>query len=151
MGYCMDQMGASFFIAKNQHEEALATLKDLVRSEAGMSGGSWEGGKKTGSWFSWVESKEVLNANTLQEAMLAFRWETSVNEAGDIVSICFEGEKFGDDETFFNALAPFVKDGSYIEMQGEDGGRWRWVFTDGKCKEIAATITWEDCHDDDAD
>jgi hypothetical protein len=135
---------SSFFIARDKHEEALATLKDLVRSGAGMSGGSWEGGKKTGSWFSWVSSEDVLNAKTLQEAMLAFRWETSLNEAGDIVSICFEGEKLGDDEVFFHTLAPFVEDGSYVAMQGENGAMWRWVFTDGKCREITAEITWED-------
>lgn len=33
--------------------------------------------------------------------------------------------------------------GSYIEMRGEDGALWRWVFDGKTCKEITAKITWD--------
>ena len=38
--------------------------------------------------------------------------------------------------------APYINDG-YIEMSGEDGERWRWIFKDGKCEEKFPGIVWE--------
>ncbi|MFX8696332.1 hypothetical protein ABTM58_19800, partial [Acinetobacter baumannii] len=34
----------------------------------------------------------------------------------------------GGEEEFLKLLAPFVVAGSYIEMTGEDGAQWRYVF-----------------------
>lgn len=27
-------------------------------------------------------------------------------------------------------------------MSGEDGERWKWIFKDGKCQEIRASLVW---------
>ena len=40
----------------------------------------------------------------------------------------FIGEKYGDEEIFFAALAPFVEKDSYISFEGEDGCKWTWCF-----------------------
>jgi sugar O-acyltransferase (sialic acid O-acetyltransferase NeuD family) len=53
-------------------------------------------------------------------------------------------EKLGDDFIIFQSIAKFVQDGTYIEMVGEDGDKWRWLFKNGICKEIYPIITWED-------
>jgi hypothetical protein len=37
----------------------------------------------------------------------------------------FEVEKEMDEKEVLNAISPFVEDGSYIEMSGEEGERWR--------------------------
>jgi hypothetical protein len=40
------------------------------------------------------------------------------------------------------AIAPYVEENSYIEMVGEDGDRWRWVFKNGKCEEKYPEVIW---------
>jgi hypothetical protein len=32
---------------------------------------------------------------------------------------------------------------SYIEMYGEDGDKWRWIFKNGKCEEVYPKVIWE--------
>ena len=70
------------------------------------------------------------------------RLKCVVDVKDEMNSIYFEGEKYGDDDLIFNAIAPYVEDGSYIQMNGEDGAIWRWVFENGKCVEKQATITF---------
>ena len=55
----------------------------------------------------------------------------------------FLGEKLGDDEVLFEAIAPFMNDG-FIEMQGEDGHHWRWVFKDGKLHDVPGRVVFDD-------
>jgi len=52
--------------------------------------------------------------------------------------------KLWDHDEMCKQIAPYVEDGSYIEMSGEDGAMWRWVFKHGECHEISAVITWPD-------
>lgn len=61
----------------------------------------------------------------------------------DIVGVYLESEKLGDEFKFFQAIAPYVEVGSYIELQGEDGCRWRWVFDGNICVEQTAKIVWD--------
>ena len=63
---------------------------------------------------------------------------------GNITELKFKGEKLGDDLEMFRSIAPYVQDGSYIWMMGEDGSQWRWVFQSGVCKEITAKVEWQD-------
>ncbi len=63
---------------------------------------------------------------------------------GNITELKFKGEKLGDDLEMFRSIAPYVQDGSYIWMMGEDGSQWRWVFQSGVCKEITAKVEWPD-------
>ena len=67
-----------------------------------------------------------------------------LNENGDIVEIEYDGCKLGNDFEMFQKIAPFVRNGSYLEMLGEDGTLWRWIFKRGKCKEILPKISWPD-------
>lgn len=61
---------------------------------------------------------------------------------GDLTDIHFIGEKLGDEKILFQALAPFVDKGSFIEMEGEDGDLWRWTFDGQQMIEQVARITW---------
>lgn len=114
MGYYMTQRDSSFLIKKENAAKALAALKRLK-----------------GKDYSWVGSASTEAAKTLTEMLDAWRWELIKNDNGDFVSIQFQGEKLGDDEVMFKAIAPFVEAGSWIEMDGEEQAIWRWVF-DGK-------------------
>lgn len=125
MGYYMTQRSSNFTIKKSKFDDALKAIKKLLNNSKQMSGGSSTGER----WFSWVETTAFLNAKTLPDALMAWRWKATVSEkTGNIIDLFFIGEKIGDDEVLFNALAPFVERGSYIEMEGEDGNYWKWVF-----------------------
>ena len=76
--------------------------------------------------------------------MYQWRWDIEENDrTGAVTDIWFAGEKLGDDETLFQAIAPWVKDGSFIEMMGEDGAFWKWVFQDGEVTTQYGTVVYE--------
>lgn len=140
MGYYINQRGADFKIKKNNIKKALEAIKALDPENGG--GGSYRDGRKFESYFAWVNTNEYKNAKTLKEAVQAFRWDIEFDKGGNCINIYFEGEKVGDDDQFLEALAPFVEPGSYIEMQGENGEIWRWVFNGETMKEVYAEVTF---------
>ena len=123
MGYYMDQRETKFKFKYGKNKEILATIKDAVNS---------------GKIKSWIDKNTINNSQSFKDALAECRWEYYEDE----LSLWFEGEKLGDDYELFCALAPYIEDGSYIEMSGEDGCLWRWVFENEKCKEIYPTIIW---------
>lgn len=91
-------------------------------------------------WYSWVDDSEVLNADNFVEAMRAWRWEAEVSD-GHCHGLEWEGEKYSDDMVVpLEAIAPFVEDGSFLEMRGEDDEMWRWVFRGGQLHTYNAQI-----------
>lgn len=123
MSYYMSQRETKFKFKDGKDEEILNAIKDAVNK-----------GKLT----SWVNEIAVNNSDLFEDALSECRWEYYEDDS----SLWFEGEKLGSDYELFCAIAPFVEDGSYIEMSGEDGCLWRWVFENGKCEEIYPTIIW---------
>jgi hypothetical protein len=127
MGYGMSQDEAKFTIAKGKQAAALKSLKALAKSAK----------------LTWVTTEDILKAKTLAAAMEELRWPVDEDEDGNITSINFEGEKAGDEMKFFAAIAEHVDDGCFIEMHGEDGSRWRWVFSGGKVAEKSPSVSWD--------
>ena len=130
MGLCMRLHDSRFFISKNNKPKALDALKALAR-------GSME---KIG----FTHPGDILDCIYLEDALSKCRWSCTHNDNTDIIGLDFEGEKHGQDHRFFEAISPFVGDGSYLEMRGEDGSHWRWSFNRGKFKEIDAKVSWGD-------
>lgn len=129
VGYNMNQAESEFHIAALDKGPALSALKGMVAN---------------GAKFMWVTNTEVLEADSLREALVAWGWRPKIHhESGDVVNIQFEAEKIGDEEQLFAVLAPFIAPGSYIEMVGEDGDRWRWVFDGTTCQTVRAKVSWE--------
>ena len=127
MGYYMNQRDAIFTIKKDKQAKALKAVQALAKPSKIKKGGggSWSGGKQIEQYYSWVNTEEFVSAKTLQDAMQAWRWDIHIDVDGNLVDIYFAGEKLGDDAILFEALAPFVEDGCYIEMSGEEGALWR--------------------------
>lgn len=142
MGYCMNQRDSSFRIKAENRAKALQAIKDLASRVDEGGGGSYSGGRKTESYFSWVTTSEFSEARTLEAAMWAWRWQIEGEEGGDVDSIMFEGEKLGDDIFLLRAIAPYVEAGSFIEMQGEDGALWRWYFDGTGCTEQEGRVSF---------
>jgi hypothetical protein len=85
-----------------------------------------------------------MKAETLEKALVEWRWQIYTDKASEnVTSISFEGEKLGDEQILFNALAPYVEPDSYIEVDGEDSNRWRWVFNGKTCEEISAEVDYK--------
>ena len=134
MGYCMSMREQDFFVP-------VENLPAMVEAIHALSGKETIG-DSSGRHFSWVDQ----NFHTITDPkrlLDAWRWDAVFNDNGDIDTIYFGGEKLGDDEVLFTAIGHLVKAGSYIEMQGEDGCLWRWVFDGKSMTEQSATITWE--------
>jgi hypothetical protein len=144
MGYYMSLSDQNFCIKQENFDAALAAIKAMYDDpDAKMSGSTWQQGKETERFFGWVSTEEVMKAETLDDALMAWRWPRAEwVDTEDITALEFEGQKFGDDYELMKAIAPFVEDDSYLHMVGEDGEHWRWYFLGGKCVEQQGVITW---------
>lgn len=132
MGYCMDQGDTQFRIKADKKHAAWEATRPLLQESTKMGGYGYSGGQTT-RHYSWVDAADFQMSKTIEGVLEAWRWEPEVDEkTGDIVGVSFRGEKLGDDEVLWKAIAPFVESGSFIAMNGEDGGAWCWRFTDGK-------------------
>lgn len=133
MGYMMTLEYADFNVSADNKLKALEHAKtELLKNN-------------TGGW-AWVSRKDVIEATTFEELLKAWRWDPEEDSAGNIIALYFDGEKLGDDEQLWSAIAPYVKSGSYIEMNGEDGTRWRWRFEHGHSFEQSSSTAWENIH-----
>jgi len=132
MGYYIELMESSFMILKENQDAALTAIKALAGKETIKD--------SSGMHFSWVNTENFLKAKTIHDALKEWHWETQVNQKGDIFDLYFTGEKLGDDNVLFDAIAPYVEDG-YIQMKGEDDYVWRWIFKGGQMRELPGTVT----------
>lgn len=140
MGYYMEQVDSSFTIKKENIQKAWDSLIGLFKIEKKSIHDS------SGWHYSWINTEDVLNSATFEDAMDEARWSVTINPlSGDINGIYFNGEKYGGDETIIlSSIAPYVKNGSYIIMQGEEGERWKWKFVDGEIEEIFGRFVFDD-------
>lgn len=136
MGYHMQQIGSVFTLKRTNEKGALAAIKALAGRETITD--------SSGKHFSWVCDDFATKYDNLHDMMEEWRWELEYDDDGNVDAIQFTGEKIGDDLLLFQAIAPFVEAGSYIEMRGEDGSKWKWTFDGMTCKEMLATDTYED-------
>jgi hypothetical protein len=79
------------------------------------------------------------NEMTYQQQLL--EWAT-LNAEGDIVAYDLKGT-LGWQERVLKILAPYVKDGSYFMMVGEDLLMWVWAFKGGQLFELPVTTSWK--------
>jgi hypothetical protein len=140
MGYYMEQVESNFTIKKENIQKAWDSLIELFKVEKKSVCDS------SGYHYSWIDTKSVLNAKTFQDAMDEARWSVEISPLdGDVCEIWFNGEKYGGDETIIlGSIAPYVEDGSYIIMQGENGERWKWKFIEGVIKEVYGHFVFND-------
>ena len=71
-------------------------------------------------------------------------YKFELDDIGNIVGISMDYCPFNFDLPVFKSIATYVKDGSFILMDGEEDESWKWVFQNGTCKEVTPKISWED-------
>lgn len=121
MSYTMEQMETQFFMDSATLEPARKAIL------AAMSG------------FDWFKRR---NALTLEAAAAQCGWSLEFDSDDNVIGIEHLRAYEVQEDRLFNALAPFVRPGSFIQMNGEDGEQWRWVFDGSTCTEKSPTINW---------
>ena len=131
MGYCMRQTNSQFYSKNEFHNEAvLRVIADTIEQH------------ERGAGYPWVNPQRVVEAKDLAEILKAWRYQPKLDAQGNITGVEFTGEKSGACHELFKMIAPAVQSGSFIEMLGEDGAKWRWVFDGTTCEEIQAMVNW---------
>lgn len=139
---------ADFHIKAENKPAALDALHKMWTPEAMKAnsprGGTWGANGPAAIWYSWMNDTSLSRGEcpSFEEGMAEWGYPVDVDDAGNIAFINFHGEKMGDETHMFKAIAPYVEDGSFIEMEGEDGSLWRWVFRDGEVIEVEPVIVW---------
>lgn len=83
----------------------------------------------------------------LEEPFRSVRDETSwsfrFDDSGNIVKAVFSGEHKDYYREVFEAIAPYVQPGSFIEIAGEDDDDiFRLVFDGTRCEKVMATVSF---------
>lgn len=123
MGYYIYQEKSEFRIDRTQKKNVLSAIQSL------------QGKETCGDHFAFVDPK-FYRLKTLHSILREWRWQIENDLHGNVVKIKFTGEKAGDEDILFKAIAPFVQAGSFIEMFGEDGVRWRYEFDGMQCIQV---------------
>lgn len=127
MGYYITQGETEILIKAEHHRAIVSKIKDFVRH---------------GNHFDWTDDNVILNAIDLPTIFDEIGWELEYND-GDVVGIEFVYEKLGSEDVFFELIAEFVEDGSYITIHGECEDSWRYVFNNGKMQTLQGRIIYE--------
>ena len=141
MGYYITQRNCKFYIPAKNINSVMNALVELSTKPELMGGSSYSSAEGIKRHFAFVDMT-YPKQKTLSAMLACWRWEAECDKEGAIIGLDFSGEKSGDDSALFNAIAPFVKRGSYIEMAGEDGNIWRWSFDGKVMKEIDGKVTF---------
>lgn len=148
MGYYIELINSNFFIAAENKEAALNAMFDmwLPTQDANMSGGSWGPSGDT-KWYSWMNnSADAFRNRTvvdLETALTDWGYYPESDENGNIINLDFESSKIGDEDKMFAAIAPFVRQGSYLDYRGEEGAVWRWEFNGQTIVEKTGRVVFE--------
>jgi hypothetical protein len=143
MGYYIQTPHTSFAIRTADLSRFFDLVSNLMSDEnveENGHGGSYANGGKTQSWYSWVSTENVRKAVADRDIVRIFEeWGYElvfINEENgeSIYRLDIRGgdAKIGDEETFFAAIAPVVTNGSFLDVRGEDGAEWRWMWENGK-------------------
>ena len=130
MGYGIQVAVGYIVIEAAKIDAALEAINDLFR---------------TGETYSWCRGPDnVFEGYTnIHEAFEDWSFRAKyATISGDIRVMHFTGEKLGDDERLWEALAPFITSIHHAEHQNswliytrEDGEKWRYNFVGGKMVE----------------
>lgn len=134
MGYYILQGASHFAILAANKEKAADAFKAFCEEKL----------KKGVPVTDGMDMKEVLARYPYLEDMLGrCAWDVVVGKEGDIEEIELVGEKLHTGLKWaLDAVAPFVEPESFVEICGEDGEKWRWVFVGQRCEEVHPKVVW---------
>ena len=137
MGYTMDQQKSVFEIKKEDFRALLDKwIEDTTTNPQGHR-------VSMDTLKQQITNKHMGDDLAIATLFDAYRWELDFDEENNISAIDFNGEKYWDDDnTLLKTIAPYVTDGSFIEMRGEDSEVWRWVYKNKAIETHYAELTF---------
>ena len=88
---------------------------------------------------------DAEHASFVIQELRTCKYDAELDGDANIIGVDYPGGNLPDgEEAMFGRNAPYVKSGSYIEMENGSGSRWRWVFKNGAVREVTARIVWPD-------
>lgn len=82
------------------------------------------------------------NTGRVMAKLRNYPYRFDLDDDGNITGISFTGHKLSDEFEVFQKVAPYIRNGSYIEMRGDDGDRWKWAFQNGTCQRVTQHTLW---------
>ena len=141
MGINIYDMSSEFRVRKSCHSEALAAIKNLAGRETVTK--AHFPALQGDDHYPFVESKKFIGARDFFEAMAVWRWILDEDSNGDAIDPSFMGEKLGDEDILFSAIASCVEDESYIQVFcHDDESVWRLVFESSRVRREYANIVF---------
>jgi len=135
MGYYIDLTDAEWEISESP--EALATIREMPTKYHAIKRGGSSNGEK---WFSWMNDTEIETTETVQNVFRQLGFDTESVDGG--FKLTGYSSKTGQEDLFLAVMAPFTKDGSYIEWRGEDGELWKFEIHGGRMFRSESEIIW---------
>jgi hypothetical protein len=152
VGYFVDVADVSIRIAPENCEKAVSLFVALMEKASDVgSGGSWREGKVVERFYSWVTTSHVLESlknpeqslpANIADAFSHWGYAFSADVKDGVVFQYRERDKWGDDESLWEALAPCFDSGSFIEFRGEEGALWKYEFNGNSLRELTGHIEW---------
>lgn len=118
--------------------ESLKAVREMPTKFHALKRGGSSNGEK---WFSWMDDSEIAEALSVRSVFEALQFETEVTDDG--FKILNYNSKTGQEDLFLAVLAPWTKDGSYMNWIGEDNAMWRYSVKDGKMFQEDCEIRWK--------
>ncbi|MBK8467614.1 MAG: hypothetical protein IPL32_17510 [Chloracidobacterium sp.] len=142
MGYYVEYDIAVTIPAERAPEviAAINALHDPELMASQSHAGTYQGGVRTHVRYSWTDNPPPGGFTTMEEAFLAWRFNLYSTNEGSQFSFTWCGEKCGDEEHFFRALAPFANGSIYA--RGEDGAEWGYQYKDSEMRELQCIKQW---------
>lgn len=119
---------------KSQIPKFLDYLYENVRAAEAYLSNEWVERKKSDSVAAWLE-------NTMNQ----FGFSVVLNPRGGVKSFDYWGDSLPEESReVFDAMASFVKAGSFISFHDDECGPWRLYFDGTECHEESAhAVLWK--------
>lgn len=134
MGYYCSCSDVKFFMKAENIEEA---LRLLAPTQYGPNNTPEEVVLEICNGDSFIRKQTLFERNLHENG-----YGVEFDAEGNVCGLLHEYEKWYEDTSFFDVFATCVAKGSYIEMSGEDGEKWRMIFDGEHCFEENAEISW---------
>lgn len=126
MGFYVEIKDSDFLIPTKHLDAAFTALKELNKNDSLKNGGNGQGNK----WFAWMDPEYDKKAKDARHIFDMLRFDSLIVEDG--LWIYDYDSKWGSEDHFMHAVAPFVIDGSVILWVGEDHEYFIDAFHDSK-------------------
>ena len=80
--------------------------------------------------------------SSVREIFKGFDFEVDKDAEGNLSDITFTGDRAGNEDALFEAIAPFVEPGSSVSFYGEGGSIRQYCFDGKQCRDKSPLLIW---------